>query len=179
MINLKNFNVYLPEDQNKKEMADKYNAIFYKSEDGFDWYDSLNKFKEETIKVKYLSDGLIVSAVKDVSKLCPDGGSVAEVESLPDNFSLNQWVFNDGKIEPVPVNYASKAELKRQSLLVTANSAICLWQTKLLSGKALTEEQKEKLSVWLDYMDVLEALDFSGINNETKYSDIVWPEQPV
>lgn len=178
MINLKNFNVYSPQDEENKEMVEKYNAIFYKSEDGLDWYDSLKKFKEETIKVKYLSDGLIVSAAKDASKLCPDGGSIAEVDALPDDFTLNQWVFMDGAIEPVPVDYASKAELQRQSLLATANSAITLWQMKLLSGRELAEEQKAKLSEWLNFIDDLEQLDFTGIKNETNYRAIEWPPQP-
>ncbi|HBC0585236.1 TPA: tail fiber assembly protein [Enterobacter cloacae] len=178
MINLKNFNVYFPEDEDKKEMADEFNAIFYESEDGLDWYDSLKKFKEETIKIKYLSNGLIVSASKDASKLCPDGGSVAEVECLPENFTLNQWVFRDGIIQPLPVNYASKAELQRDNLLATANSAISLWQTKLLTGKALTDEQKEKLATWIDYMDDLEAMDFSSIKDDAGFNSIEWPVIP-
>lgn len=178
MINLKNFNVYFPQDEEKKEMADNYNAIFYRSEDGRDWYESLAKFKEETIKVKYLNDGLIVSAAKDASQLCPDGGSVAEVEALPDDFTLNQWVFRDGMIRPVPVDYASKAESQRQSLLATANSAISTWQTKLLLGKELTEEQNKKLEAWLDYMDELEALDLTGVVDDTGYKAIEWPQSP-
>lgn len=79
--------------------------------------------------------------------------------------------------EPV-IDWQGKAESQRQSLLSAANATISLWQTKLLAGKQLNEEQKKKLDSWLAYMDELEAMDFAHIDSEEKHHTIEWPVKP-
>lgn len=76
--------------------------------------------------------------------------------------------------EPV-IDWSQKAELRRQSLLSSANARISLWQTKLLAGRELTDEQKTALNVWLDYMDKLETLNFSSIDSKEDYDGFDWP----
>lgn len=79
--------------------------------------------------------------------------------------------------DPV-IDWQAKAEAQRQSLLSAANTTISLWQTKLLAGKQLSDEQKKKLDTWLAYMDELEALDFINIDIDEKYHTIEWPVKP-
>ncbi|EQA1622518.1 tail fiber assembly protein [Enterobacter asburiae] len=76
------------------------------------------------------------------------------------------------------IDWNARAESKRQSLLTSANSKNSFWQTKLLAGKTLTNEQKSSLDAWLDYMDKLEALELASVADEAGYKAIEWPVSP-
>ena len=47
-------------------------------------------FHENTIKIVYDSDNIVVSISNDVSTLWPVGASVAEIETLPDGVDI-EW----------------------------------------------------------------------------------------
>ena len=90
----------------------KYIAIFDK--DNKDWYEELQKFKPDTLKVMYNKDThLVLSTNKDVSMIAPTmPGDVVEeieyqeVEIAPDNYFVNSKIIKlkecetikDGKI---------------------------------------------------------------------------------
>lgn len=83
------------------------------------------------------------------------------------------------RLEVVPAqDFKAKAVSQRDALYSAACSVISPWQTKLLAGKTLTDDQKTSLDAWLDYMDKLEALDFSKISDEAEYKSIKWPVTP-
>ncbi|MDX6912260.1 tail fiber assembly protein [Hafnia paralvei] len=65
------------------------------------------------------------------------------------------------------------AEAQRQQLLVVAQQLITVWQTKLLMGRALTENESSQLNIWMDYIDALEAVDISTAPS------IEWPANPA
>lgn len=65
------------------------------------------------------------------------------------------------------------AEAQRQQLLVVAQQLITVWQTKLLMGRALTENESSQLNIWMDYIDALEAVDVSTAPS------IEWPANPA
>lgn len=65
------------------------------------------------------------------------------------------------------------AEAQRQQLLVVAQQRITVWQTKLLMGRALTENESSQLNIWMDYIDALEAVDVSTAPS------IEWPANPA
>jgi len=64
------------------------------------------------------------------------------------------------------------ASLKIAYLLSLATSKIVIWQTKLLAGRELPPADSAMLNAWLDYIDVLEALDLSNA------PEIDWPVTP-
>lgn len=64
------------------------------------------------------------------------------------------------------------AEAQRQQLLVVAQQRITVWQTKLLMGRKLTENESNQLNIWMDYIDALEAVDVSTAPS------IEWPDKP-
>ncbi|MCP6259269.1 tail fiber assembly protein, partial [Klebsiella pneumoniae] len=72
-------------------------VVFLRDENGNDWYECQKFFHENTIKIVYDSDNIVVSISNDVSTLWPVGASVAEIEILPEGVDINgNWMF-DGK----------------------------------------------------------------------------------
>lgn len=84
-------------------------------------------------------------------------------------------VFDDKgpRIEKLPPpDYVAIAEKKKQIILDGIASNITVYQTKLLIGRTLTDEEKSDLNAWLDYSDKVNAIDTSTAPN------ITWPTSP-
>jgi hypothetical protein len=73
---------------------------------------------------------------------------------------------------PTAEQSVAYAENLKMGLLNEATKAITIWQTKLLMGRKLTDTESASLNAWMDYIDLLSAVD------TTKTSDLVWPESP-
>lgn len=94
-MNLKNLQRYTP------EKSDVPGAMYLKTEDGRDWYESQSSFKADTLKLVYDSEGIITSISKDVSMLWPVGQSVVEVEDTAENRKADisgRWKFDGEKV---------------------------------------------------------------------------------
>jgi hypothetical protein len=63
------------------------------------------------------------------------------------------------------------AEQQKDSLLAGAQRKIGLWQTELQLG-VISDEDKESLIAWVQYIKVVQAVDTS------KAPDIIWPVAP-
>ncbi|EOE6700527.1 tail fiber assembly protein [Morganella morganii] len=63
------------------------------------------------------------------------------------------------------------AEAKKQFLIAEVNAETQMLQTKLALGR-IKENEKALLNAWLDYLDLLEAVDTSTA------PDIDWPQKP-
>lgn len=61
---------------------------------------------------------------------------------------------------------------EKQRRLSAATGKISLWQTKLLMGRKLTDDESAQLNAWMDYIDAVTSVDASAA------PDIVWPEVP-
>ncbi|HDF2344641.1 TPA: tail fiber assembly protein [Morganella morganii] len=74
---------------------------------------------------------------------------------------------------PPPTNeeLIAEAEVKKQTLLAEVNDETQMLQTKLALKRIKTGEL-ELLNAWLDYLDLLEAVDISLA------PDIDWPQKP-
>ncbi len=66
---------------------------------------------------------------------------------------------------------AAEAEAKKQMLIAEVNTETQLLQTKL-ALKRIKSDELELLNAWLDYLDLLEAVD------ATAAPDINWPQKP-
>ncbi|EDH3766393.1 phage tail protein, partial [Salmonella enterica subsp. enterica] len=116
-MELKNVNRYIPDDPDYDS-----NFLYFRSEDGQDFYESLNKFTKK-YKLCVDSENIIRSVSEDVSRLYPAGFSVVEVNKLPAGFNIfGDWQYKKGAVVAVPVDYHAKAETTRQKLLTDANS---------------------------------------------------------
>ncbi|ENU0208543.1 tail fiber assembly protein, partial [Salmonella enterica] len=87
------------------------------------------------------------------------------------------WLYRDGKVLPVPVDYQAKAETTRQKLLDAANSAIADWRTELALGE-ISDDDKDSLTKWMAYIRALKTLDLSGVKDSATFTEIRWPELP-
>ncbi|ECC8734468.1 phage tail protein [Salmonella bongori] len=170
-MELKNVTCYYPEDPKHGE-----NVQYFRSEDGQDFYDAFDKFTKKHKLCIEPDTGIIRSVAEDVSRLYPAGFSVVEVNKLPSGFNIyGDWQYLDGKISPVPVDYAALAEAEREKRLAEAGVLTKDWQTDLLLG-IITDEDKALLTAWRDYIKKLKALDFSGVKDGVSYNAIEWPE---
>jgi hypothetical protein len=75
------------------------------------------------------------------------------------------------KPEPSQDEIVADAEIVRQNKISAANAIFLVWQTKLLLNMA-TEEQKESVRSWVNYVDDLKAV------NVQQAPNITWPEEP-
>ncbi|ECO1846713.1 tail fiber assembly protein, partial [Salmonella enterica] len=87
------------------------------------------------------------------------------------------WLYRDGKVLPVPVDYQAKAETTRQKLLNDADNAIKDWRTELTLG-IISDENKAALILWMNYINVLKSLDLTDVSDEATFTAIRWPALP-
>ena len=62
-------------------------------------------------------------------------------------------------------------ERERSALLDNARNAIFSWHTKLILGR-ISDDEKDKLNMWLDYIDAVLAVKTNTAN------DVEWPTIP-
>ncbi|WP_233420754.1 tail fiber assembly protein [Xenorhabdus nematophila] len=159
----------------KKRIEREFRVIFYRSENGADWYKSIPKFNENTYKIKYNSKNIICAINKDVSAICPDNGNIVEVESLPEGVDISgSWQYINGSI--VPREYTKdeliiQAQEKKRKLLNETNSVILPLQDAV-ELKIATDKEVKALTEWKRYRVMLNRIDYTVISN------IKWPEKP-
>ncbi|EDH6024105.1 tail fiber assembly protein [Salmonella enterica subsp. enterica serovar Kisangani] len=189
--NIKNFRLIdAPVNRSKTQAEINIGAYFLESEDGQDWYECQSLFSDDTAKIMYDPEGVIWGVVNQpvpqrgntyaVSMLWPVNMSVAEIDAAdcPDDCRGDgSWLYRDGKVLPVPVDYQAKAETTRQKLLNDADNAIKDWRTELTLG-IISDENKATLILWMNYINVLKSLDLTGVSDEATFTAIRWPALP-
>ncbi|EIR2468593.1 tail fiber assembly protein [Salmonella enterica subsp. enterica serovar Glostrup] len=188
---IKNFSLIdAPVNRGKTQAEINIGAYFLESEDGQDWYECQSLFSDDTAKIMYDHEGVIWGVVNkpvpqrgntySVSMLWPVNMSVAEIDAAdcPDDCRGDgSWLYRDGKVLPVPVDYQAKAETTRQKLLNDADNAIKDWRTELTLG-IISDENKATLIMWMNYINVLKSLDLTGVSDEATFTAIRWPSLP-
>ncbi len=189
--NIKNFRLIdAPVNRDKTQAEINIGAYFLESDDGQDWYECQSLFSDDTAKIMYDPEGVIWGVVNQpvpqrgntyaVSMLWPVNMSVAEIDAAdcPDDCRGDgSWLYRDGKVLPVPVDYQAKAETTRQKLLDAANSAIADWRTELALGE-ISDDDKASLTKWMAYIRELKSLDLTGVSDEATFTAIRWPALP-
>lgn len=189
--NIKNFRLIDdPVSRGKTQAEINIGAYFLESEDGQDWYECQSLFSDDTAKIMYDPEGVIWGVVNQpvpqrgntyaVSMLWPVNMSVAEIDATdcPDDCRGDgSWLYRDGKVLPVPVDYQAKAETTRQKLLNDADNAIKDWRTELTLG-IISDENKAALILWMNYINVLKSLDLTDVSDEATFTTIRWPALP-
>ncbi|ENW8692012.1 phage tail protein, partial [Escherichia coli] len=82
-MELRNVTRYYPEDMPYGE-----NIQYFRSEDGQDFYESLDKFTKKYKLCIHPETGVIYSMAEDVSRLYPAGFTIVEVDELPEGFGI-------------------------------------------------------------------------------------------
>lgn len=189
--NIKNFRLIDdPVSRGKTQAEINIGAYFLESEDGQDWYECQSLFSDDTAKIMYDPEGVIWGVVNQpvpqrgntyaVSMLWPVNMSVAEIDAAdcPDDCRGDgSWLYRDGKVLPVPVDYQAKAETTRQKLLNDADNAIKDWRTELTLG-IISDENKAALILWMNYINALKSLELTDVSGEATFTAIRWPLLP-
>ncbi|EEQ1637823.1 tail fiber assembly protein [Escherichia coli] len=172
-MELRNITRYYPE-----EMPYGEGIQYFRSEDGQDFYESLDKFTKKYKLCIHPETGVIYSVAEDVSRLYPVGFTIVEVDALPEGFGIEAcWYYMDGEVLPVPVDYRQQVESERARLISLAEREISDKKMDLLLG-LISEQDKEKLKIWRIYAKSLQAMDFSPITDKASYNAIEWPVSP-
>ncbi|AUO63867.1 phage tail protein [Citrobacter freundii complex sp. CFNIH2] len=95
-----------------------------------------------------------------------DGFVVVAPTSPFDKWDGQKWVADT---EAQPAAAKAEAELQRQQLISSAMQSISIIQLKLQAGRALSDAEKNKLNMTLDYIDAVTATDTATA------PDINWP----
>lgn len=94
-MELDNFQQYTPEVP-----LHGTGVLYLCSENGEDWYESLNLFTKEYKIAFEPESGVVRGITTDASGLFPLGLSVADLESLPDDCSNDgSWIYSNGEIK--------------------------------------------------------------------------------
>ncbi|HFK9156412.1 TPA: tail fiber assembly protein, partial [Escherichia coli] len=65
MQHLKNIVAGNPKTVEQYQLTKNFNVIWLWSEDGKNWYEEVKNFQEDTIKLAYTAEGVIVAIDKD------------------------------------------------------------------------------------------------------------------
>ncbi|EKO9886171.1 tail fiber assembly protein [Escherichia coli] len=176
MQHLKNIKSGNPKTKEQYQLTKNFDVIWLWSEDGKNWYEELKNFQEDTIKLAYTVEGIIVAMDKDVSAINPEGLSVVEVPDITANRRADisgKWMFKDGvviKRTYTEEEQRQQAENEKQSLLQLVRDKTQLWDSQLRLG-IISDENKQKLTEWMLYAQKIESTDTSSL-------PVTFPEQP-
>ncbi|MGQ4798025.1 tail fiber assembly protein [Escherichia coli] len=176
MQHLKNIKSGNPKTKEQYQLTKNFDVIWLWSEDGKNWYEELKNFQEDTIKLAYTVEGIIVAMDKDVSAINPEGLSVVELPDITANRRADisgKWMFKDGvviKRTYTEEEQRQQAENEKQSLLQLVRDKTQLWDSQLRLG-IISDENKQKLTEWMLYAQKIESTDTSSL-------PVTFPEQP-
>ncbi|WFZ22200.1 tail fiber assembly protein [Citrobacter portucalensis] len=196
MQNIKNFSLVdaTPELLKKiKNTENTVGALFLESENGLDWYEAQKLFSDNTVKIQYNSDGVIISVVDApvpergniyaVSMLWPVGCSVTEIaiEDYPAGVTLDgTWKFNSDthSVYQDADTVAARVLSKNTSLRAKYASDAVLSITALQAGIALNrsvEGDGDALTAWQNYLCDLRSM----TPTDLQQSPVAFPAAPA
>lgn len=107
------------------------------------------------------------SEIKELGEI-PDGVTTVALDVEFPKWNGKKWVMDKTAKQESDI---AAAEAQKQYLIAEVNAETQMLQTKLALGR-IKEDEKARLNTWLDYLDLLEAVDISTA------PDIEWPVKP-
>ncbi|EEU5818726.1 tail fiber assembly protein [Escherichia coli] len=174
MQHLKNITAGNPKTVAQYQLTKNFDVIWLWSEEGKNWYEEVSNFQEDTIKIVYDENNIIVGITRDASTLNPEGFSVVEVPDITANRRADdsgKWMFKDGAVIKriyTADEQQQQAESKKAVLLSEAESVIQPLERAVRLNMA-TDEERARLELWERYSVLVSRVD--PANPE-------WPEIP-
>ena len=174
MQHLKNITAGNPKTVAQYQLTKNFDVIWLWSEEGKNWYEEVSNFQEDTIKIVYDENNIIVGITRDASTLNPEGFSVVEVPDITANRRADdsgKWMFKDGAVIKriyTADEQQQQAESKKAVLLSEAESVIQPLERAVRLNMA-TDEERARLESWERYSVLVSRVD--PANPE-------WPEMP-
>ncbi|EEV7832142.1 TPA: tail fiber assembly protein [Escherichia coli] len=174
MQHLKNIKSGNPKTKEQYQLTKNFDVIWLYTEDGKNWYEEVNNFQEDTIKIVYDENNIIVAITKDASTLNPEGYSVVEIPDIAANRRADdsgKWMFKDGAVVKriyTADEQQQQAESQKAALLSEAESVIQPLERAVRLNMA-TDEERARLESWERYSVLVSRVDTA--NPE-------WPQKP-
>lgn len=98
MLHFKNFKLV----EKGPEVGDPAGTIYAEADCGSCWYDVMDKFQPDTVKVQYDPEGNIQCVIHGAvsGRLWPLGGSVLELKELPAGFTQREFMVVGNRVLP-------------------------------------------------------------------------------
>ena len=174
MQHLKNIKSGNPKTKEQYQLTKNFDVIWLWSEDGKNWYEEVSNFQEDTIKIVYDENNIIVGITRDASTFNPEGFSVVEVPDITANRRADdsgKWMFKDGAVIKriyTADEQQQQAESQKAALLSEAESIIQPLERAVRLNMA-TDEERARLESWERYSVLVSRVDTA--NPE-------WPQKP-
>ena len=165
------FSVYVPDDDDKRELVERFGVMFLKNADGVDWYDCRQGFSSDTLKIGYDDSGRVATFSKDVYALMPVDLAVAELPATDENMRVTlgaDWFYSDGRLTQ-KIDFVAQAESERNRRMNAVSERIT-WLTAAAEDEDITDDEVAELKRLKEYRTELRRLDVSAA------PDITWPE---
>ncbi|ENC32573.1 tail fiber assembly protein [Escherichia coli] len=153
MQHLKNITAGNPKTVAQYQLTKNFDVIWLWSEDGKNWYEEVSNFQEDTIKIVYDENNIIVGITRDASTLNPEGFSVVEVPDITANRRADdsgKWMFKDGAVIKriyTADEQQQQTESQKAALLSEAESVIQPLERAVRLNMA-TDEEHSRLESW-------------------------------
>lgn len=174
MMHLKNIKAGNAKTLEQYKLTKNFDVIWLWSEDEKNWYEEVKNFQEDTIKIVYDANNIIVAITKDASTLNPEGYSVVEVPDITANRRADdsgKWLFKDGAVVKriyTADEQQQQAELQKAALLSEAESVIQQLERAVRLNMA-TDEERTRLEAWERYSVLVSRVDTAKPE---------WPQKP-
>ncbi len=177
MMHLKNIVAGNAKTIEQYQLSKVANIVWLYTEEGNNWYEELNKFSPDTLKIAYDKNNIIVDVNTDVTGMNPEGLNVVELPNTTANRRADtsgNWMYQDGQVIKriyTRDELITQVENEKTRLLAEAATKIAPLQDAVDIGVS-TEAEAALLLKWKKYRVKLNRLDTN------KAPDIAWPERP-
>ena len=164
MQHLKNITAGNPKTVAQYQLTKNFDVIWLWSEEGKNWYEEVSNFQEDTIKIVYDENNIIVGITRDASTLNPEGFNVVEVPDITANRRADdsgKWMFKDGAVIKriyTADEQQQQAESQKAALLSEAESVIQPLERAVRLNMA-TDEERSRLETWERYSVLISRVD--------------------
>ncbi|EOG5426724.1 tail fiber assembly protein [Cronobacter sakazakii] len=174
MQHLKNISSGNPKTVEQYQLTKNFDVIWLYSDDGKNWYEEIKNFQEDTIKIVYDENNIIVAITRDASTLNPEGFSVVELPDITANRCADdsgKWMFRDGAVVKriyTEDEQQQLAESQKTALLSEAESVIQPLE-RAVRLNMITDEERTRLAAWERYSVLISRVDTARPE---------WPKKP-
>ena len=119
----------------------------------------------ETVYLKTTGEAITVTSPGEY----PSGTTLMKPATQFDKWGGERWITDKAAQQQA---LTDEAQSEKDMRIAEATSITQSWQTQLLLG-VITDVEKEKLRLWMQYLQVVSAVDLS------LSPDINWPERPL